>query len=789
MSIKKTITVADTQLINGGGDITRDALGLSINSTTDAEISKVLQQKEDTFIDQLKVGHTYNYRLFGNPDLFSTDKHWLSYVFGGQFADETYSGIFINSTFLDHHHIEQNPYSEIEVKNNNTFDTRSPSYISMKPHVEKYYPLYEKTNSQRESVTEIPNAYKIFSENQILSILRRMQNFNVNRSLDQQFELGTIETKQINKRLENICVANDTSYAKIKSANFNSNFLPYYIKTEFNFDSSGEFTKNVKDNNFTHRFIKILKDSFLEEDGAPAPANVQFSLTTEQLDGDGKPSTSQGNFGLKVVDVFDMLQYSLADYNTDNENFDFLFDNSEAANSQYDANSVRRFEKTLPTIKQTNSLISFLNSQQFLSTFEDKPLNLNEKYNEVVAYRIEKIGGAPSGDTFTQRTIQNFWFFNQDDVSRFEFLDNQVSYNQDYEFNIYKYVFIAGVQYSYSNLTLTRTIADLDADHIEGSYGFCLEFFDPSTSESSPPSYNSPIDSTERLFNRLSGPAQVTSGDQYLADFQLTTLPSVKIVEVPIFSKKISILDAPTNAVQVKPSFIVDDSNRLVFNIRYNIHTPSVFPTPIGADEASYKDKFLTSYDLQEGALITQESNTLPITLRIYRTETKPQSLSDFDGKIYSTMNMKVPSHRSTFSTATFYDTVATNKKYYYLFKIVNEVSSPSIGSNTIEAELVSDGGYKFANFKSYFENELPEIPPSTAIKSFKKLINISPNISNVTIDDSGADYSKTAATQLENIKFGSSEDRIWDKKFKIRLTSKKTGKKIDINITHKLVG
>jgi hypothetical protein len=123
------------------------------------------------------------------------------------------------------------------------------------------------------------------------------------------------------------------------------------------------------------------------------------------------------------------------------------------------------------------------------------------------------------------------------------------------------------------------------------------------------------------------------------------------------------------------------------------------------------------------------------------------------------------------------------------LFRVVNEAENFGVGSNIIQAELVSDGGYKFANFEAYFENELGPRPLSRTIKSFKKLLNISPSIDNLIIDDSSADFTDLAKNQVQNINFGASEDSLWGKKYKIRLTSKKTGKKIDINITHKLVG
>ena len=54
-------------------------------------------------------------------------------------------------------------------------------------------------------------------------------------------------------------------------------------------------------------------------------------------------------------------------------------------------------------------------------------------------------------------------------------------------------------------------------------------------------------------------------------------------------------------------------------------------------------------------------------------------------------------------------------------------------------------------------------------------------------MDDSEVDYSKSAFSQLEKIKIGMAEHNLWNKAFKIRLTSKKTGKKIDLNITYKM--
>ena len=49
------------------------------------------------------------------------------------------------------------------------------------------------------------------------------------------------------------------------------------------------------------------------------------------------------------------------------------------------------------------------------------------------------------------------------------------------------------------------------------------------------------------------------------------------------------------------------------------------------------------------------------------------------------------------------------------------------------------------------------------------------------------ADFNETAQSQLRKVFAGSADDLIWGKTFKVRLTSKKTGKKIDLNITYNL--
>ena len=139
-----------------------------------------------------------------------------------------------------------------------------------------------------------------------------------------------------------------------------------------------------------------------------------------------------------------------------------------------------------------------------------------------------------------------------------------------------------------------------------------------------------------------------------------------------------------------------------------------------------------------------------------------------------------------------FVERVRENIKYYYVFRGLNENGVGGQLSPVFEAELVNDGGYVYGLFNQLSEEDLAVKAPKEPLLAFKKLINIVPNIQHLELDTSSVDFGNSSLDEISGITLGSSNvsDPLFNsdlnRYFKIRLTSKKTGRKIDINIGFK---
>jgi hypothetical protein len=593
--------------------------------------------------------------------------------------------------------------------------------------------------------------------------------------------------------------------------------FPYYNEIDIDLEpeTNSVYRQIIEDNNFSEQLLHNLRTTFKDYTDPILKTQPYYVIQKQDwLTETGTVSSEERAVRViyKSCDVLDLLKSS---YNVSFDKFadptfksfnvfgpqrqdaaidgipDFLYHISEATGSM-------RYFRTESSLETLNEFIANIDDEsksspfQCSETYKGNSLYALYKsaeesnYKETIAYRLSKT------DKLSGMAIQDWWFYNAIDMGTSPSLlyqDSQVKYGQTYTYTLYAYKLVGGVRYRMDDMIITRRIGTTDV----GSTTYnCLEFYDPNTGDYSPMLYSG-SDAVEVVdlstTSSVATPAQIYTDQSYLADLNLYYEPALDVIEVPLATKDCTILDHPANSSDTTPFQVMDDSQQIGFFIDYaDFQQPVAYQNgnfPAIIDE-EYVTAYKNSYDILDNNY-NFETPSKPITIEVYRATEKPTSYADMS--IYKTIQLtgeESASDVDLISNYIFYDKIDTNTKYYYAFSFLNEHYINGNPGLIIEAELVDDGGYKYSLFNNLFEEDLSPKPTPETTLPFKKLIQILPAISQLRLDAADLDFSLTGNENLSLLSVGSPllEESIWEKEFKIRLTSKKTGRMIDINLT-----
>ncbi len=159
----------------------------------------------------------------------------------------------------------------------------------------------------------------------------------------------------------------------------------------------------------------------------------------------------------------------------------------------------------------------------------------------------------------------------------------------------------------------------------------------------------------------------------------------------------------------------------------------------------------------------------------VFRLDMPPRSYTDFrDAKIGE---ISMPFNTTN---AIFKDMIAPNKKYYYIFRAINQKGMVSNPTMVYEATLLVDADDSKIVTDTY---HFPKPRDMESALGFRKLLRITPAVEHVLFDGSQpALFGKTSLVgTLDNLRLGINQKAVWGRKFKIRIKSKTSGKMIDI--------
>ena len=371
-------------------------------------------------------------------------------------------------------------------------------------------------------------------------------------------------------------------------------------------------------------------------------------------------------------------------------------------------------------------------------------LDGEEAYSESIMYKVVKHLGKG-----LDNPIQTFYFNKTGElVSEFgdeekvSLVDTQVKYDQEYTYSAIAYQAIVGTRHSYGEFEFLTKENNLDR-------------VDEATSK-------------------------------------VTVTPFLKIVEMPLFEVTGKILSNPPLPPELGFVPYKGQTDKLLFHLNTNQGSQDMVPITLNSTEASDIDMIAVNQKRNDG-LITFETDDNNKAYEIYRLTEPPIVYEDFNNNLIASVSTIGDGTTSLLEAGSANIVIqhTTNKKYYYMFRSVDVHGTPSNPSEVYEIELYNDGGAGYPIIRKF---EFGSINPKVPSKEARKLIQIVPRMSQAYFNAEASGIEGTTSIGgkkeiylgLEDESLFAAENKYGvtkGKRFKIRLTSKFTGKKVDINI------
>jgi hypothetical protein len=282
-----------------------------------------------------------------------------------------------------------------------------------------------------------------------------------------------------------------------------------------------------------------------------------------------------------------------------------------------------------------------------------------------------------------------------------------------------------------------------------------------------------------------------TDVSPFTHSYRVEYAPSLRIARMPIYTQNTRILDAPPIWPNVDLVPYKGVSNQYLINLSSNVGDYDLQPVIINERDAIFVQNFRSARQLSPDEPINFKSDDPVQHFEIYRMDTPPSSYEDFAGHL---LTVEVSKNATAIS---YVDDILPNQKYYYMFRGVDVHNNRSNPTEVYQVEIVEFEDMMFFYTSIYnFEDQLGRNNNVSSSRSLRRYLKINPNFIQSLIDYeqtfAGSTDPDASAYNAGPMKLGQAEQSVWSsttnpRKFKIRVTSKNSGKKFDLNLTCKV--
>ncbi len=388
------------------------------------------------------------------------------------------------------------------------------------------------------------------------------------------------------------------------------------------------------------------------------------------------------------------------------------------------------------------------NSKTKLRNLEDL-LDYAPCYRETIGFKVEKYLNAEVSDALEQ----TYYYYGK----TLRLIDSQIKYDQKYVYKISAITVVLGTEYRYINLKHSSADGFVNATSRQ-----------PTTPESP--------DTLDYLF---------------AAELTVVSTPSIKIVEIPLRSSEEVYVNTPPNIPEVKFSNDGGKINELKIMVSNNFLDVEEEYVSFSNQDIEMLNKYRLAQGVEGNKIKTSHTSNSG-KFAIYRMDQKPESMDQFANNFLVNIRTNIDylviddgsryKNPSYSKSAQFKDFILPNKKYYYLFRALDFHGNSGPSSIIYQVELMESSDDTYIEVKEYtFEqqkNYQYQIP-------MRRFMQIDPNPLQVAVNqDSLKQQAQASAYNYSSpLELGIMDKSLFGRKFKIRVTSKHTGKKVDINV------
>jgi len=556
-------------------------------------------------------------------------------------------------------------------------------------------------------------------------------------------------TLQVDMNVVNIFNYSSNQYENITSEATEAELPLFYLENENNQNKKHSAAKGLLTNKITKNYIKNIANSqsFLN----PRPAE-QLNKMRNILFGNSfikSRSTSQKNefcyynkIEIGSQGVNEIIGTFLRKVKFQQEMFGGFIADNESVNVQFLVNNE---EQTIPV----QDVLDIINNNTLILDTSDKLI----------------LGSDKKTSSYITNNFKKFLLTGLLNNKKVELLK---SFKQMYENEECSKEFII---YKIDKFLDTDTLAIQSFWMFEEEF---KEFTDYQIKREA--TYRYEIKAYSIIYGTQSGVSNINELADESISFDFTSNPSYKM----------AIVDFDTVSVKVAPKIPLPP--HVVFLNESN--SKNFVKIYLDLDNGSKKEKFIEI--TENDSILTENIETDPEgnidfeyaaeegKFEVFRLDEKPVSIRSFENAKILDVKNKIKS-----TSVVFKNNVLPNKKYYYMFRAVNFIGVPSNPSPVYEVELIKDA----EKSKIISKTIMIEQKENVEDKNFKNLLQITPAFQQQVFDeDSNAREFATFRKNINNLKLGVATDKVWGKKFKIRVKSKDTGKMIDLNVKFNLI-